>query len=467
MKKNVIYFGIGVLIVVSLGTWGWTRLFSSRSQQPSAVDGQVTAQEYYTCPMHPSVRSDRPGACPVCQMTLVKKSVPAQVSNRPAGEAGEEYTCPMDASVHSNHPGACPICGMTLVKKSVAVEMERSDLSGLRAVSLSPTQRVMANITTARVQRRTVSNDIQAVGVVSYAEPNYRVISLRFPGRVERLYLSFTGQTVHKGDPVAEVYSSAVIVEEQAYLRALDAYQQTTRTGDESSDPVGAALRRSRERLLQLGFTDKQITGLAESDTLSSFVTVCSPVSGTVVKKSVDPGRYYDQAGAPLFDVADLSTVWILLDVYEKDIRVVRRGLSVQIATEAYPLDKFKGRVVFVDPVLIPETRTVRVRTEFPNPEGKLKPNMYVNATISVPQSNALVVPSTAILPAGKRSIVWVEVDENLFEPREVLVGAVSEGFTVVLEGLKEGESVASTGGFLIDSESALNWTDSDGEKGQ
>ena len=504
MRKSV-FIAIPVLVLLGFGTWFGTNLFRGGSDTRPEEGRTAAVQEFYTCPMHPSVHSDRPGACPVCEMTLVKKTVAAQSAGgsdkgaeyytcpmhpsvrseqsgscpvcqmalvkkiepaKPAGPAegnGESYTCPMHESVKSAEPGACPICGMTLVEKSMQEEMEGSDLSGLQAVSLSPMQRVMANVSTAVVERRKVSNTIHAVGVVSYAEPNYRVISMRFPGRVEKLFVTFAGQYIREGDPVAQVYSPDVIADEQAYLRALDSYRQTTRDGGESTDPVSNFLRQTREKLRQLGFTEKQIADLGKSETLGSYVMIYSPISGTVVKKSVDPGRYFAEAGEPLFDVADLSTVWILLDVYERDIRLVRKGLAVEITTEAYPTETFRGRVVFVDPVLTPETRTVRVRTEFPNPEGKLKPNMYVNAMISVPQPNALVVPTTAILPAGKRCLVWVEVKENQFEPREVTVGGVSGGFTIVLKGRNEGEKIAATGGFLIDSESALTWTGGEG----
>ncbi len=458
MKKSI-FIGVPLLVLLGFGTWFGIGLFRP---PPDAAPGIPAAavEEFYTCPMHPSVHAKTAGSCPVCQMDLVRKTaMPA--SGSPAGN-GESYTCPMHESVKSVEPGACPICGMTLVKKSVQEEMEGSDLSGLKTVSLSPMQRVMANVSTAVVERREVSNTVHAVGVVSYAEPNYRVIAMRFPGRVEKLFVTFVGQYIREGDPVAEVYSPEVILDEQAYLRALDSYRMTTRDGGETTDAVSNFLRQNREKLRQLGFTEKQITDLGKSETLGSYVMIYSPISGTVVKKGVDPGRYFAEAGQPLFEVADLSTVWILLDVYERDIRVLRKGLRVEIATEAYPLDTFRGRVVFVDPVLTPETRTVRVRTEVPNPEGKLKPNMYVNATISVPQPNALVVPTTAILPVGKRCLVWVEVSENQFEPRKVVVGGESDGFTVILKGLEEGEVVAATGGFLIDSESALTWTGGD-----
>ncbi len=173
------------------------------------------------------------------------------------------------------------------------------------------------------------------------------------------------------------------------------------------------------------------------------------------MKKSVDVQRYVE-TGEPLFEVADLSVVWVLLDVYEKDLRFVAVGQTVQVTTPAYPGELFAGRVTFIDPVLSPDTRTIRVRTEFPNKNGKLKPNMYVNASIAIAPAQVVAIPTSAILPMGSRSIVWVEVSENTFEPREVVTGIVSDGFAEVLEGLKPGECIAATGGFLIDAESAL-----------
>ena len=380
----------------------------------------------------------------------------SQAQATKAEPVGEYYTCPMHPSVVSDRPGACPVCGMALVKKTKQKEVDMRNFSSLQSVSLSPTQRIIANVSTVKAERRDVSRDIQAVGVVSYAEPNYRHISMRFPGRLEHLYLSYTGQTVHKGDPVADVYSPEAISAQQEYLLSLDSHEQAKIGEQAFAASAQQMLEQSEQKLLQWGFTEDQIARLKETRKVNYVVTIYSQVSGTVVKKSVDP-QHYTATGEDMFDVADLSTVWILLDVYEKDIRFVSRGQSAQITTEAYPNEKFKGRVVFVDPVLNPETRTIRVRTEFSNPQRKLKPNMFVNATIAIPKANALVVPSSAVLSTGRRAVIWVEVKENTFEPRDVVVGSTSEGFTVVLAGgLDEGETVAETGGFLIDSESAL-----------
>ncbi len=449
MKRKLIIGVAALVTIAAVGVLIYPKVFPSKPERKIL---------YWTDSMLPGDRSDHPGKSP---MGMERTPVYAdEVQHESTQAHGEEsyYTCPMHPSVRSDKPGACPVCGMALVKKTVQKDLSPGDLDGLQGVSLSPTQRVMANISIAKVERRSVSKDIQAVGVVSYAEPNYRHISMRFPGRLEKLYLSYTGQTVRKGDPVADVYSPEAISAQQEFLLALDSYEQAANAEQTFAVSAAQLLEQSKQKLLQWGFTEKQISKLKETRKVNYLVTIYSPIGGTVVKKSVDP-QHYAATGEDMFDVADLSTVWILLDVYEKDIRFIGRGQSAQITTEAYPNEKFKGRVVFIDPVLNPETRTIRVRTEFANLQGKLKPNMFVNATIAIPKTNALVVPSTAILSTGKRTVVWVEVKENTFEPRDVVVGSTSDGFTVILNGLDEGEQVAETGGFLIDSESQLSET--------
>ncbi|MEO8169046.1 MAG: efflux RND transporter periplasmic adaptor subunit, partial [bacterium] len=366
------------------------------------------------------------------------------------------YTCPMHPSVRSDKPGPCPVCGMALVKRTAMKEAGPKDAKNLKAVSLSPTQRIIANVSVVQAQLKEINRDVQVVGVVSYAEPSYKHISMRFPGRLEKLYISYTGQFVRKGDPIADVYSPEAISAQEEYLLALDSDEQS-KIGDQSfASSAAQLLEQSKEKLLQWGFTQKQIARLKATRKVNSVVTIYSEVSGTVVKKSVDP-QHYASTGDDMFDVADLSTVWIYLDVYERDIRFITPGQRVLVNTEAYPSEKFTGRVVFVDPVVNPETRTIRVRSEFANPKLKLKPNMYVTATIAVEKSSAIVVPSAAILSTGKRTVVWIEVNKNVFEPRDVVTGSTNNGFTVILEGLKEGEYVVETGGFLLDSESTLS----------
>lgn len=409
MSKNAI---IAALAVMLIGLAGWIMISRNTESEVPAAGGQnAQTADYYTCPMHPSVRSDR--------------------------------------------PGACPVCGMALVKKSSQREDDAAGASEFKGVSLSPTQRVMANVTTATVERRVLKKEITAVGVVDFAEPNYRRISMRFPGRLEKLYLNYAGQVVRKGDPVADVYSPEAISAQEEYLLALESEEHLK--GAPRAVATGAVdlVAQARQKLLRWGFTGQQVRQLEERRQLAPVLTIYSPISGTVLKKNVDP-QHYAAEGEDIYEVADLSTVWMYLDVYEKDIRFVHVGQQVRVTTESYPHETFTGRVTFIDPVLNLETRTVRVRTEFNNRSGKLKPNMFVKAAIAAPSGETLIVPASSVMATGKRSIVWVEVKENMFEPRDVTLGTSTETYVEVMSGLNEGERVAEMGGFLIDSESAL-----------
>jgi Cu(I)/Ag(I) efflux system membrane fusion protein len=371
----------------------------------------------------------------------------------PVAAESDYYTCPMHPSVRSDRPGVCPVCGMALVKKSGTAVTPTEKVLNDRAVALSPTQRVLANITTATVERKTIRKELTAVGVVDFAEPNYLHISMRFPGRLERLYLTYAGQIVRKGDPVADVYSPEAISAQQEYLLTLEAAGDG---GGQAQQNVIDLQDKSKQKLLRWGFTEEQIAELKRTGEVQRLITMLSPVSGTILKKNVDP-QHYAVTGEDIYDIADLSTVWIYLDVYEKDLRQLKLGQSVNITTEAYPGEIFTGRVTFLDPVLNADTRTIRVRTEFSNRYGKLKPNMYVRASIAIQSAQGLVVPSSAILATGKRNVVWVEVEPNAFEPRDVQVGLRTETYTEILDGLDVGDDVAETGGFLIDSESTLS----------
>lgn len=379
----------------------------------------------------------------------------AQTNQTIDAQSADYYTCPMHPFVRSDKPGPCPVCGMAMVKKSTQKELSGGELKTLGSVSLSSTQRVAANISTVPVERRTLRKIISAVGVVDYAEPNFKHISTRFPGRLEKLYLNYTGQKVKTGDPVADVYSPDAISAQQEYLLALNLYESSRNADAATVKSSETLLDLSRQKLLRWGFVEKQLAALNRTRKVQDTITIYSPISGTVLKKNVDP-QHYAAEGEDIYDVADLSIMWVYFDVYEQDLRYVSVGQEVRIKTEAYPGEIFMGKVAFIDPMLNAETRTVRVRAEFRNPDEKLKPNMYANAEIRNPIANALVVPASAVLSTGKRTVVWVEARPNMFEPRDVMVGSTTDGFAEITKGLKVGEHVASTGGFLLDSESAL-----------
>jgi Cu(I)/Ag(I) efflux system membrane fusion protein len=376
-----------------------------------------------------------------------------------AESSGKEYyTCPMHPSVISDRPGACPICGMSLVKRSSEGKASEGDIESLKAVSLSPTQRVMANVSTAPARRRAFEYAINAVGVIDYAEPFQAKVSARFRGRIEKLYVNFTGEVVRKGQPLFEMYSPDLVSAEREYVLAVSAITSPQEPGADPAQKAQAEamVNAARERLrVHYGMTLSQIESIASTGQTNSTVTFTSPIHGTVVAKEVQEGQYVDE-GILLYQLADLSKVWAYLDIYEKDIRFIKTGQTVVITADAYPGESFSGRVAFIDPTLDSQTRTARVRVELNNTSGKLKPQMFVKSETRIPVPNALVVPASALLSTGKRDVVWIEVKPNVFEPRDVVAG-LGEGREVqILRGLNEGDMVATTGGFMLDSESQL-----------
>jgi Cu(I)/Ag(I) efflux system membrane fusion protein len=388
------------------------------------------------------------------------RSVPAVGSDSAAvagAPAKEYYTCPMHPSVIRDGPGVCPICGMTLVKRS-AHEQAAGDIDKLRAVSLSPSQRVMANVATEPVRKRAFTHTINSVGVIDYAEPLQASVSARFRGRVEKLFVNFTGEVVRKGQPLFAMHSPELVSAEHEYALALQVVAGLQDPGADSvqksqQEAMAAAVR---ERLMvHYGLTPQQIASIALTHDMESNVAFTSPIHGTVVAKEVQEGQYVDE-GTVLYRLADLSTVWAYLDVYEKDLRFITPGLAVTITTDAYPGISFRGRVAFVDAALDPRSRTIRVRVDLNNAAGKLKPQMYVRAETKIQAPEGLVIPSSALLSTGKRNIVWVEVRPNAFEPRDVVLGLTGDAEVQVLSGIREGDLVAVRGGFLLESESQL-----------
>jgi Cu(I)/Ag(I) efflux system membrane fusion protein len=370
----------------------------------------------------------------------------------------EYYTCPMHPSVISDRPGACPICGMALVRKKAASPATAADQGGPASVKLSPAQRVMANVSTVRATRRHFQHTMNAVGVIDYAEPAQAKVTARFRGRIQRLFVDFTGGRVRKGQPLFELYSPDLATAEREFVLALQA--QDTGGGIGTGDATGSAreefLQAARERLtVHFGLTAEQVAEIEQKRESGSTVVFNSPIHGTVLSKEVQEGEYVDE-GIVLYQLADLSRVWAYLDTYESDISSMRVGQAVTITADAYPGRTFPGRVAFIDAVIDPQTRTVRVRAELDNRDQLLKPQMYVRASTRMDMGMAIVVPRSAVLITGNRSVVWVEVGENRFEPRAVDVGMSDDASIEIISGLADGEMVAVSGGFLLDSESVL-----------
>jgi len=363
--------------------------------------------------------------------------------------AKEVYTCTMHPQVISDHPGVCPICGMELVKKStVAPKEDGNNMAGM--LSISNAQAVLANVSIVKVKKEILKKQLTAYSYIDFSEENKKMITARFNGRIEKLFVNKTGDYIRKGEKLFEIYSPDLVQAQNEYLIALN-----------NSEQIGnntVLLKSARKKLELFGVTDSQIKNLEATHEVNLTLTYYSPFSGTVIDKKVEEGIYVNE-GFEIYDIADLSTVWNTVDVFEKDLSAVKIGSTVSLKLQAYPGENFEGKVTFIYPVVNSQTRTIKVRTVFANSSGKLKPQMYGQTFFENNIGIGLVVPEDAVLYTGKSTIVWIKASDGMYEPREVTVGIKFNNEYQILSGLKEGEEVAATGGFLLDSESRLKGT--------
>jgi len=367
------------------------------------------------------------------------------------------YTCAMHPFIIKDKPGTCPICGMALIKKVNAPAQQNAEQQAMLGhVSVSPTQQVMANVATVAVGERALSKEVNAVGIVQYDQSRQSKVTAWIAGRIDKLNVSAVGAIVSKNHPVAEVYSPDLLATQQEYLLAVKSKDQLKNSPISSISGNGEGLVQSaRQRLQLFGVQDSQIAALERAGKPNIRLPIYTPLSGVVIEKMVQQGQYVN-TGDILFNIADLSTVWVEVEVYENEFPNIRIGQRVEIRSQSFPGKPFVGRVTFIYPFLDPKTRTVKVRVEMPNPGMKLKPDMFVNAVIKVPLGKSLVVPITAVIDTGKRKVVWVESMPGMFEPRDVQVGQQTDDEVQILSGVKAGEKVAASGGYLIDSEAQL-----------
>lgn len=433
----------------------------------------------------------------------------AKNSGELAGEtskAQEIWTCSMHPQVRLPEPGQCPICGMDLIPASSGGDADEG--LGPRALQMSANAMALADIQTASVERHSVAHEVRMVGKIAFDETRLAYLTSWVSGRLDRLYVDYTGVTVRAEDHLAEIYSPTLYSAQQELLQSI---ATSKRLAGGSLDIIRSTsdltVISAKEKLRLYGLSEEQIDALVKIGKPETHVTMMAPFGGVVVHKNAVEGMYVKE-GDRIYTIADLSKVWVLLDAYESDLAWLRYGQDVEFQVAAFPGENFHGRVAFINPLLNDRTRTVKVRLNVDNSDGRLKPDMFVSATAQAVLTahgrvvdrdlagkymcpmhpevisdaegfcsecgmalvaaaelgfategkalSSLVIPSTAPLITGRRAVVYVKLrgkERPTFEGREIALGPRAGDWYVVREGLLEGEEVVVKGNFKIDSE--------------
>jgi membrane fusion protein, copper/silver efflux system len=399
--------------------------------------------------------------------------VPAACGRRPAASEGAPphvsrltprdqkvlyWYDPMKPEVHFDHAGKSPFMDMDLVPRYAAEAPAIGAVTpppGFSVVKIPLERRQDIGVTTARVAKQEIGGSIDTNGVVAEDEGRVNAVNAKFGGYIEKLYVDHTGQSVRRGQPLLTVYSPDLVATEREFLLALENARRLASGSSEASADAAALLSATRQRLRLWDIPESEIDRIEKSGEISRALTLSSPVSGVVLRKDAVAGLAITP-GMPLFTIADLSTVWVLADIYQSEMFMTTAGGPAAVFASYLPGETFRGRIDFVYPTLTQETRTARVRLVIPNPRGSLKPGMFVRVTLSGKGRKTLAIPRAALIPTGERQIAFVEQSPGVFAPREVKTGIQARDFVEVLSGLSEGEMVVTSANFLIDSESRI-----------
>lgn len=359
---------------------------------------------------------------------------------------GTIWTCAIHPQIRMEEPGKCPICGMELIPlvKSSTTSVDPS------AIHLSKEAAQLANVLTTIVTKQKPIKEVRLYGKVQADERLFQSQVAHIPGRIERLSVNFTGESVIKGQVLAEIYSPELITAQQELL-------ETAKTKQLQPELYEA----SKEKLHQWKLTDDQIAKIESAGVVQNNFEVVSNTAGIVTARRVNTGDHVS-AGTVLYDIADLSKVWVMFDAYESDLQFLRKGEKISFTLQALPGINFSGNIIFIDPVIDPVTRVAKVRVETGNQSGKLKPEMFATGIVSTTLNeykNNMIIPKTAVLWTGKRSIVYVkqpDSDEPIFKIREIGLGPVLGENYVVTDGLTDGEEIVTSGTFSVDAAAQL-----------
>ena len=378
----------------------------------------------------------------------------AGMTDPKTGKKIKYWAAPMDPTYIRQEPGKSPM-GMDLVP---VYEEEGEGKEPASTIRIDPVTIQNMGIRTEKVKIGSPVKNIRALGNIIYDETRIYTVNTKFNGWIEKLYVDFEGEQVRKGQPLFDIYSPELVTAQEEYLLALEQYRSLGQSGFEQVREAARRLRdASHTRLRYWDVSPAQIRRLESSGMVRKTVTVFSPATGVVTKKNAFQGHYV-KAGEHQYEIADLATVWVDVDIYEYELPWVEKGMPAEMELTYIPGKHFKGRVLFIYPYLNPKTRTATLRLEFANPKGLLKPAMYSNVYLkSEIEEKSLLIPQEAVIDSGVRKVVFVSRGNGKFEPREVELGLeVNDDRYQVLNGLSEGEEIVVSAQFMLDSESRL-----------
>lgn len=406
------------------------------------------ADYYYTCSMHPEIREDQPGRCPICHMSLTKvaRSFDESDDSISSRVDEEKWRCENYPDVQSYHPGPCPIDGSEMVK-IVSRELPGATVAQVR---LRKAQMGHFSPSYFQVTPMQMHREVRLLGTVLQAEEKKSNIPARVAGRVERVYVQSTGAHIRQGDKILDLFSPRLISAGEEFLLAKR--NHNTRPSDNSL----SLLNQSKERLRQWGITEQQLTEWVRLDSVPEVISLYSQVNGIVVERNAVNGRYFNE-GESFFDLVDLSVVWLEVDVFESDSALIQMGQHIEIRFNALPGEVFHSEIDFVSPVIDRASRTLKVRASLHNESGRLRPGMIAEAFIKVELGgHELVVPRSALIDTGRRQVVWTKESSSRFSARLVRTGHTSQGYVQILDGLEEDEMIVLEGNFVLDAQAQI-----------
>jgi RND family efflux transporter MFP subunit len=475
-RKARVVYALSVVLALAIGSlYGGRVLAALQYAGPSATDSPSLAPSapardwtgterrtaasgerpilYWYDAMAPEHHYGKPGKAPD-GMDLVPQYAEPTAAASTAGERKILYWYdPMHPQYKADKPGKAPDCGMDLVPQ-YADDSAMNLAPG--TVTISADKQQLIGVRTAPVARESLVREIHTTGQIAADENRIGHVHVKVNGFIENVYVGAVGQLIRKGQPLFTLYSPDLVATQQEYLIAKrGAKTLSTSHFTEVSEGAQSLLDSARERLKLWDISDPQIRKLDESGEITHALTFYSPVAGFVTDRKAFPQTSVGP-DTELYTVSDLSTIWVNADIYEYEVPFVKVGQAADMKLSYYPGRTWKGRISDVYPTVDPVTRTVKVRIEFANPGFELKPQMFADVLLKVNCGNQVVVPQEAVLDSGSEQSVFVVHEAGRFEPRKIAIGAKLDGKVVVLSGLKPGETIVTSGNFLVDSESRL-----------